>query len=171
MPVRSKAKARFLHYKPPQFQSKEVALEALRLKVLAELTGACWHSVMFKPPGLQRTETNQELRRRGSVESSLTSCVTWQGILWAASHTSLASQGRQDSAPAPCRTCAIGMVTVSGVPCCCPLGLCGCVPGLVPHFEGASHPTDQEQNTLLVTRLFHACPFPLWWVKYPLSWC
>lgn len=41
----------------------------------------------------------------------------------------------------------------------------------MPQFEGASHPADQEQNTFLVTRLFHACPVPLWWVKYPLSSC
>lgn len=112
IPVGSKPPASSLHYSSRTFGASG-SMGALRWKVPAELPGA--ELMLFKRLGLQRAETNCKVGRKRGCGKRLTSCLTWQGILRAASRTSPAVWGSQDFSAVPHRTCVSDRVVVSGV--------------------------------------------------------
>lgn len=102
----------------------------IRVPTLSEQVGLwwlwderlCWAARCrvnaVQAPVLQRTKT--ESRGERVWVKGLTSCLAWQGVLQAVSHTSPMEWGSQDFAPVPHSTCARGKVVISvGAPEAC----------------------------------------------------
>lgn len=87
------------------------------MKGSAELPGA--ELMLFKLRYFKEQRLTESRGERVWVKG-LTSCLAWQGVLQAVSHTSPMEWGSQDFAPVPHSTCARGKVVISvGAPEAC----------------------------------------------------